>query len=313
MIVTVVIPCYNVSRHIGNVIQSIPDEINWIIAVDDKSNDGTLSILNEIAKDNKRLIVMSHETNGGVGAAMITGYIKSIELNSTITVKMDGDGQMDPMYISNLLAPIQKGTADFSKGNRFKDLKALQAMPLARRLGNLGLSFLIKVASGYWNVFDPTNGFTAINNDIIKNIDLNKLSKRYFFESSLLIEIYYANAVVKDVTMKANYGDEVSSLSLTKTLFEFPPKLLYATLKRIVLKYFLFDFNIASLYIIFGIPLFSWGLIYGIINYIYYSQSFIPAPTGTILIPTLAIILGFQLLLSALSYDVNNYPKKENL
>ena len=312
MIISVVIPCYNVSRHINNVINTLPNEIDWIIAVNDSSKDNTASILLELAKTNNRLLVLDHIENQGVGAAMITGYKKSIELGSDITIKIDGDGQMDPRYITDLIIPLQSGSADYTKGNRFKDLKALKAMPIARRIGNLGLSFLIKAASGYWNIFDPTNGFTAINTEVLKNIDFDKISKRYFFESSFLIEIYYANAVVKDIPMKANYGNEISGLSITKTFFEFPPKLFYAAARRIILKYFLFDFNIASLYILFGLPLFTWGLIFGVDNYIYYSKSFTPAPTGTILIPTLSIILGFQLLLSAVSYDVNNYPKKEN-
>jgi glycosyltransferase involved in cell wall biosynthesis len=301
-----------VSLHIAEVISGLPEEIDWIITVNDCSIDNTGSILFEISKENNKVLVLNHEVNMGVGGAMITGYKKSIELNSDITIKIDGDGQMDPIYLSSLLKPIKLGTADFTKGNRFKDLKALKKMPLSRRLGNLGLSFLIKVASGYWNIFDPTNGYTAIRNEILLNIDFNKISKRYFFESSLLIELYYTGAVVKDIPMKAKYGNESSGLSLPKTLIEFPPKLLYATIKRIVLKYFLFDFNIASVYILFGVPLLLWGLIYGIINFYYYSQSFTPAPTGTILIPTLSIILGFQLLLSAISFDINNYPKKEN-
>ena len=185
-------------------------------------------------------------------------------------------------------------------------------MPAFRRFGNLGFSFLIKAASGYWNVFDPTNGFIAINKIALLNLNLNKIHKRYFFESSMLIELYYANAVICEVPMKAQYGDEISGLSVSRTLFEFPPKLTYAFIRRIVLKYFLFDFNIASLYILFGFPLFIFGMVYGITNYIKYASSHTPAPTGTVVIPTLLIILGFQLLLSAANYDIGNYPKKSN-
>jgi hypothetical protein len=183
-------------------------------------------------------------------------------------------------------------------------------MPIARRFGNLGMSFLIKAASGYWNIYDPNNGFTAIKNETLKNIDLNKIHKRYFFESSMLIELYHANAVVQDVSMKARYGNEVSGLSITKTLFEFPPKLLIAFLKRILLKYFLFEFNIASIYILFGFPLFIGGVVFGIFNFIKYANLHSGAPTGTVVIPSLLIILGFQLLLSAVSFDISNYPRK---
>ncbi len=310
MIVTVVIPCYNVASHIENVIRDLPAEISWIIVVNDGSADDTDKILLRLEQEHKRIVYIRHETNQGVGGAMITGYKKSMELNADITIKIDGDGQMDISYIRELIQPIKEDKADFTKGNRFRDLNALRKMPLVRRFGNLGLSFLIKAASGYWNIFDPNNGFTAIKNETLKNINLKKIHKRYFFESSMLIELYHANAVVQDVPMKARYGNEVSGLSVTRTLFEFPSKLFTAFIKRIALKYFLFEFNIASVYILFGVPLFLAGTIYGIINFVKYGSSHIAAPTGTVVIPTLLIILGFQLLLSAADYDNGNYPKK---
>ena len=126
----------------------------------------------------------------------------------------------------------------------------------------------------------------------------------------MLIELYYSNAVIEEIPMKARYGDEQSQLSVTRTLFEFPPKLMKAFFKRIILKYFLFDFNIASLYLLFGVPFMVIGTVYGVTNFIAYSQHHVGAPTGTVVIPTLLIILGFQLLLSAISYDITNYPKK---
>jgi len=310
MTVAVVIPCYNVARHIKEVICNIPPEISWIIAVNDCSKDDTGNILATLQQENKRVVFINHEQNKGVGGAMLTGFQKSIELNCDITMKMDGDGQMDPFYIPLLLKPIKNDRADFTKGNRFRDLSALRKMPLIRRIGNLGLSFMIKGASGYWNIFDPNNGFFAIKNETLKNIDFKKIHNRYFFESSMLIELYHANAVVQDVPMKARYGDEKSGLSITKTLFEFPPRLFIAFIKRIALKYFLFEFNIASVYILFGLPLFLLGAVYGVVNFIKYGSSHVPAPTGTVVIPTLLIILGFQLLLSAVNYDVTNYPKK---
>ncbi len=310
MIVTVVIPCYNVASHIENVIRDLPAEISWIIVVNDGSADDTDKILLRLEQEHKRIVYIRHETNQGVGGAMITGYKKSMELNADITIKIDGDGQMDISYIRELIQPIKEDKADFTKGNRFRDLNALRKMPLVRRFGNLGLSFLIKAASGYWNIFDPNNGFTAIKNETLKNINLKKIHKRYFFESSMLIELYHANAVVQDVPMKARYGNEVSGLSVTRTLFEFPSKLFTAFIKRIAVKYFLFEFNIASVYILFGVPLFLAGTIYGIINFVKYGSSHIAAPTGTVVIPTLLIILGFQLLLSAANYDIGNYPKK---
>lgn len=311
-VISVVIPCYNVAKHIEEVTRNIPPSISYIITVNDCSKDDTERILLRLANENKKIIYIRHEVNQGVGGAMLTGYKKSIELNADITIKMDGDGQMDVAYIPTLIKPLIDDRADFSKGNRFRELKALQAMPISRRIGNLGLSFIIKAASGYWNIFDPTNGFTAVKNETLKNMNFNKIHKRYYFETSMLIELYYTNAVVVDIPMKAKYGDEVSGLSRTKTLFQFPPKLFLAFIRRIILKYFLFDFNIASIYTIFGLPLFAFGIYYGITNFLKYSRSHIGAPTGTVVIPTLLIILGFQLLLAAVSYDVTNYPKKNN-
>lgn len=310
MKVAIVIPCFNVSRSIEEVVRTLPDVVDWIITINDHSTDNTEQILQDLGKVNSRVIYVHHSENQGVGAAVISGYEKAVELGADIIVKMDGDGQMDPNYLSSLIKPIIEGKADFTKGNRFRDLQALREMPLVRRIGNLGLSFLIKAASGYWNIFDPTNGYSAIAKEKLKEINFKKISKRYFFESSLLIELYHTDAVVSDVSMKARYGDESSGLSASHAFFTFPPKLFRAFIRRIVLKYFLFDFNIASIYIILGIPLFLTGSLYGVINFFRYASHDVPAPTGTVVIPALLIILGFQLLLSAAEYDLNNYPKR---
>lgn len=308
--IAVVIPCYNVSKHIEAVVNDLPNDISYIITVNDCSADNTLSVLENLAKLNTKLQVVNHLVNQGVGGAMISGYKKSLELGSDITIKMDGDGQMTAANIPKLIRPLIEGKADFTKGNRFRDLKALKSMPLVRRIGNLGLSFLIKAASGYWNIFDPTNGFTAIKNEVLSEVNFDKLHKRYYFETSMIAELYFSNAVILDVPMKAFYGDEVSGLSSTQSLFEFPPKLFVTFLRRIVLKYFLIDFNLGSLYLLTGIPMFLYGIIFGLIKFEQYDKLGVGAPTGTVILPTLFIILGFQVLLAGLAFDVNNYPKR---
>lgn len=310
MKICVVIPCFNVSSHIAKVIEGLPDDVSFVVAVNDCSTDDTHRALTDLAKGNPKIIVIDHAVNQGVGGSMITGYKKSLELGADITVKMDGDGQMDPSYIASLVQPIIDDRADFVKGNRFRDFRALRSMPIVRRIGNLGLSFLIKAASGYWNIFDPTNGFTAIRNETLAGVNFNKLHKRYYFETSMIIELYFCNAVIQDMPMRAKYGNEVSGLSSAKTLFEFPPKLLFAFIRRIFLKYLFFDFNIGSVYILTGAPTFSYGFFFGVIKFEQYAGQGIAAPTGTVILPTLLIILGFQLLLSGLTYDVNNYPKR---
>lgn len=308
--IAIIIPCYKVANHIEKVVESIPNHINYIIAVNDCSPDSTDALLKEIANKNQRLVYIKHEINLGVGGAMISGFKKAFELEVDIVVKIDGDGQMDLKYLPQFLEPLINNSADFTKGNRFKNYKTLKKMPIVRRVGNLGLSFLTKAASGYWNIFDPANGYLAIKTEKLKDFDFKNLHKRYFFESSLLIEAYNYDTTIKDIPIDSLYGNEVSNLSITKVLFEFPPKLVRAFLKRIILKYFLNDFNIASVYILFGLPIFSLGFIYGIVNFIHYVKINTVAPTGTVVIPTLMITLGFQLLLSFINFDINNYPKK---
>ena len=310
--IAVVIPCFNVGPHIATVIRALAPEIAWIIAVDDCSADDTANILRELQQENAKIVYLRHERNQGVGGAMLSGFRKSLELNSAVTVKVDGDNQMDSAYIPQLLRPILQRAADYTKGNRFRDFQALKQMPVIRRIGNLGLSFCIKAASGYWNIFDPTNGFIAISNEMLRTINFGRIHRRFFLESSMLIELYHANCVIQEIPMKARYGFETSTLSIAKTLIGFPPRLLFALLRRIILRYYLFDFNVASVYILCGLPLFLFGALYGLVNFIKYGSSHVSAPTGTVVIPTLLIILGFQLLLAAISFDVANYPKKKD-
>jgi dolichol-phosphate mannosyltransferase len=311
MTVAVVIPCYNVAEHIEQVIRALPADISYIVTVNDCSVDETERLLLQLQQENAKIIYLKHERNQGVGGAMLTGFRKSLELDAAVTIKLDGDNQMDPSYIPQLIKPLAENKADYTKGNRFRDFQALKQMPMIRRIGNLVLGFLIKVASGYWNIFDPTNGFVAISNAMLRTIDFERIHKRFFFESSMLIELYHANAVIKEIPMKARYGLETSTLSVTRTVIGFPPRLLFALLRRIVLRYYLFDFNIASAYILCGLPLFIFGWLFGLMKFVQYANSHIRAPTGTVVIPTLLIILGFQLLLSAVNYDVTNYPKRK--
>lgn len=184
-------------------------------------------------------------------------------------------------------------------------------MPLIRRIGNLGLSFLIKAATGYWHNFDPTNGFLALKADVVKKLNFNNLANRYYFETSLLSQLYFEKAAIKDIAMPAIYGEEKSSMKIWQMPFVFGARLTNTFIKRIVKEYFLYDFNIGSVYLLFGFPLFMFGIIFGIIEWIYYASINTFAPTGTIMIVTLSIILGFQLILQAIQYDIINAPKAQ--
>ena len=308
MNIAVVVPAYKVKSHIENVVKAMPLFVNNIIVVDDKCPQETGSFIEELNLE--KVIVIFHKYNQGVGGAVVTGYKKALELNSDIVVKVDGDGQMNPANISKLIQPIIDNKADYTKGNRFVDLKALKQMPKVRLFGNSVLSFLVKVTSGYWDIMDPTNGFTAISKDTILGLELEKLSKRFFFESDMLINLNIQNYVVKDVSFSAKYEDEESSLSVTKVLFDFPSKLFKGLLKRIFYKYYIYDFNMASIYMLLGFPLFMFGIIFGSISWYSSFTTGVLASTGSIMIAVLPIILGVQFLLQAISIDIENLPEK---
>ena len=237
MKIGVVIPAYKVLNQIRGVILSIPSTIDHIIVVDDKCPQ--LSGKEVQKAGDKRIEVLFHERNTGVGGAMATGYKKALELACDIVIKIDGDGQMDPSFIDKLVAPLLEGEADYSKGNRFKDFDALRSMPKIRLFGNSALSFLLKIDSGYWNVMDPTNGYTAISAQTLKRLELDTISKRYFFESDMLIHLNIINAVVKDMSIPTKYRDEKSSLHVGEALIKFPFKLMTGFAKRVFLKYFI--------------------------------------------------------------------------
>ena len=306
----VVIPAYRTEKEILAVLQGIPTFIRHIIVVDDASPDSSADLVTAAAKKNRRIVLVRHEKNQGVGGAMVTGFKKALELGAEVVIKLDGDGQMDTHYIPALITPLIAGEADYAKGNRFRDFSALRQMPFVRRIGNLGLSFLTKAATGYWNIFDPTNGYFAIRADVLAQLPLDQIDKGYYFETSMLSRLYLLDAFVQDVTIPARYRNEVSSLSIHRVLFEFPFKLTRTLIKRIILKYFIFDFSMMSIYLLTGIPLLLFGLIFGITKWIQYAELGIAAPTGTVILPTLSVILAIQILLSAIEIDLNAAPRK---
>ncbi|MEN9562166.1 MAG: hypothetical protein RIR73_410 [Chloroflexota bacterium] len=308
--IAVVIPVYRAENEIRSVLLGIPRFVRHIIVVDDASPDSCADLVSSAAKKDKRIILIRHEKNQGVGGAMVSGFKQALALGTEIVIKVDGDGQMDPHYIPALITPLITGEADYAKGNRFRDFDALRQMPIVRRIGNLGLSFLTKAATGYWNIFDPTNGFFAIRAEMLAQLPLDHIDKSYYFETSMLSRLYLRDAFVQDVTIPARYGNEVSSLSIKRVLFEFPYKLTRTLIKRIILKYFIFDFSMMSIYLLTGIPLLLFGLIFGITKWIQYAELGIAAPTGTVILPTLSVILAIQILLSAIEIDLNATPRK---
>jgi glycosyltransferase involved in cell wall biosynthesis len=308
----VVIPTYNVIDQITDVVLSVHalDFIDYIIVIDDKCPFLSGHKIEALALNN--VIVVYHEKNCGVGGAVISGYRKALELDCEIIVKIDGDGQMDASLIGKFIEPLLKGDADYVKGNRFNDFKSLKTMPAIRLFGNSLLSFLVKAASGYWNIMDPTNGYTAIHANILQRLNLGKISNRYFFESDMLINLNVLNAVVKDIDIHTIYGREKSSLRITDALLHFPPKLLSGLLKRIFLKYFLYDFNMASVYILVGLPIFIISTIFGIYEWTDSILTGTIKTPGTIMLVALPIIVSFQMLMQAIQIDISSVPRKDS-
>ena len=306
--IAAVIPCYRVEKEIQSVLQAVPPYIKQVIVVDDASPDSTMDLVTASAQNDDRILLIRHPSNLGVGGAMVTGYRKALEMEAQIVVKIDGDGQMDLDHLPLLLTPLIEGRADYTKGNRFRDFKSLQKMPFIRRVGNMGLGFLAKAATGYWHMFDPTNGFNAVRSDVLAQLPLDKIDRTYYFETSMLANLYLIGAVVKDVPMPARYQGEVSSLLVHRILFEFPSRLIATFIRRLVLKNFIYDFSMGSIYLLTGLPLLIFGLVFGIYKWIQYASVGIPAPTGTVMIPTLSVLLGIQLLLSAIEIDLRSVP-----
>jgi len=304
--IAVVIPAYRVADQIADLIARIPSAVRHIVVVDDASPDHLQQVLGEI-KD-ERLIVIHHEVNQGVGGAMKTGFARALELDTEIVMKIDGDGQMDPRLIPQFVEPIAAGRADFTKGNRFADWLHVKKMPLLRRLGNVALSFLAKIASGYWNLFDPCNGYLAIRSKLLRMMMGRRLDNGYFFEISMLCEAYFVRAVLEDVPMEPLYGNEKSSLNPGKTVLAFTPRLASRTFYRMAMSYLLRDFNMVTVFAASGIPLFLFGMAWSIYHWLQSYQESQLASTGTVMIGVLPIILGFQLILQAIVLDIQNEP-----
>jgi dolichol-phosphate mannosyltransferase len=305
--IAVIIPCYRVRRHILEVLSGIPASVSKVYVVDDACPEQTGQYVLEHSQD-PRVQVLFHPQNLGVGGATLSGYKAAYEAGVDILVKVDGDGQMDLILLPSLIEPIISGQADYCKGNRFFDPHYLTAMPRVRILGNLVLSFAAKLSSGYWDVMDPTNGYTALAAPIYPLLNAERIEQRYFFESDMLFRLGLVQAVVRDVPMRPKYGNEASSLSLAKTIVEFPLMHVSRILKRIVYHYFVRDFNIGSVQLVVGLILTLFGVTFGAIKW-YRLAGVAPATSGTVMLAALPIIVGFQSLLAALQFDILRIPR----
>ena len=307
--VAVIIPCFRVERDIAGVLADIPSFVAAVYCVDDQSPDRTASIIEAAQQRDPRIRLLRHTRNQGVGGAMITGYRAALKDGMRIMVKLDGDGQMSPNLIASIIKPILLDEADYVKGNRFYNVDDVRSMPKIRLFGNIVLSIMTKLSSGYYSIFDPTNGFTAIHAEVLSILPLDKISRRYFFESDMLFRLYIIRAVVKDMSMQAVYAGETSSLRISRIFGTFFWGHMRNIFKRIFYSYFLRDFNQVSIGILLGLPLLIFGVAFGSYEFVDSVSRNVQATPGTVMFGALPIILGCQFLLSAWQMDIANVPR----
>jgi glycosyltransferase involved in cell wall biosynthesis len=303
--VAVVVPAHNEEKLIARTISTVPDFVDDIVVVDDASTDETTQRAK--ATGDQRLHLVEHELNTGVGGSIIDGHKRALELGADIDVVMAGDAQMDPHYLPSLLDPIVDSGYGFTKANRFYSRQALVGMPIIRVIGSIVLSFATKLASGYWNLFDPQNGYTAITRESLSRIDLNRVARRYSFENDLLISLGIAGVRAKDVPIPGVYGDEVSGMRLHKVIPEISRLLFMGFWRRIFMKYVLMSFSPIALLLFTGMFLCLFGLAVGI-----WALAVTPsgvAPTaGTVLLSAGPLLVGINMLVHALSLDIQQTP-----
>lgn len=307
--IAVVIPCYKVSRLVGGVIAAVPQSVERIYCVDDACPEGSGEWIRLNIAD-PRVTVLRHDVNQGVGGAVMTGYRQALADGLDIAVKIDGDGQMDPALVPRFVMPIVAGFADYTKGNRFYRIHGLHGMPKARLFGNAVLSFMTKISTGYWNIFDPTNGYTAISTAVINELPLDGIAKRYFFETDMLYHLSIIRGVVEDIPMDAKYADEESNLRIGKILVPFLRGHIRNSIRRFLYNYLIRDFSVASVQVLIGVPLLVFGLGFGVIEWAWSSRANRFASAGSVMLAALPIIIGLQLLLSAVGYDMANVPRR---
>lgn len=263
--IAVIVPAFNEERLIGKVLSTIPGFIDQIIVVDDASTDRTGEVVKDHQKENSRIIYIRHNSNEGVGRAIVTGYKWARDHEIDISVVMAGDAQMDPKDLPGLLDPVVEGKIDYAKGNRLFTGKAWKIIPKTRYLGNGVLSFLTKIASGYWHVADSQSGYTAITLEALRAIDLDTIYKRYGMPNDLLVKLNVYNFRVQDVPVTPVYGiGERSGIKIYKVVFTLSFLLMKLFLWRLKEKYIIRDFHPLVLFYAMGFFLTPIGIGFGL-------------------------------------------------
>jgi glycosyltransferase involved in cell wall biosynthesis len=303
--VAVIVPAHNEEQLIGRTITTVPACVDLIVLIDDASTDETVK--RALETGDPRLNIIEHEVNTGVGGAIIDGHKRALELGADVNVVMAGDAQMNPAYLPALLDPITDHGYGFTKANRFYSRQALAGMPALRVFGSIVLSFATKLASGYWNLFDPQNGYTAVTREALNRIDLDRIARRYSFENDLLISLGIANVRAKDVPIPGVYGEEVSGMRLARVVPEISRLLFTGFWRRILLKYVLMSFSPIALLLITGLFLCLAGAALGIWAIVVTPNDAAPS-AGTVLLAAGPLLVGINMLVHALALDIQQSP-----
>ncbi len=299
--IAVVVPAYNEEELISNTIESIPEYVDCIYVIDDGSKDQTARIVSEFP--DPRVVLIRHQKNSGVGAAIITGYKQAFVDGMDVVAVMAGDNQMDPEQLPYLLAPIIEGRADYTKGNRLISPEYRKGMSKWRFAGNAVLTFLTKIACGYWQITDPQNGYTAISRDALERINLDDLYPYYGYCNDLLVKLNVYNFRVMDVVMPARYGREKSKIRYSKYISKVSRMLLRNFFWRLKMKYVVLSFHPLVLFYLLGMALTPPGLLLGL--WIVYQKIYhLPVSQNFPLLSVFLTIMGIQFLLFAMLFDM---------
>jgi glycosyltransferase involved in cell wall biosynthesis len=307
--ISAVVPAYKEELMIATVIETMPAFVDHIVIVDDCSPDATSDVVR--ASTDPRVHLIRHEVNQGVGGAIITGHKTAIALGSEINVIMAGDAQMDPAYLPALLDKVTDEGYGFAKANRFFAPESFEGMPRYRVFGNIVLSFMTKLASGYWHLFDPQNGYTAVRTEVLERVPLDHVARRYSFENDLLIHLNILQVPAVDVPVPAVYGDEVSSIKLRTVIPELMNMLLKGFWRRIWYRYVLWSFSPIALLLFMGLLLFGFGIAVAIWVCFQVASSVV-ATAATVMLAALPLMIGTQMLISALQLDIQASPSTPN-
>ena len=302
--VAVVVPAYDEETLLPVTLAGIPAFVDRIYVVDDASADATVERVRALRLDRVEVIV--HERNGGVGAAIVTGYQRAVEERIDVTAVMAADNQMDPADLLSLVEPVARGEVDYAKANRLFTGQAWELIPHHRYLGNAVLSMLTKIASGYWHIADSQSGYTAIALPVLERLDLHRLYPRYGFPNDLLVHLNVWNARVRDFPQKPVYGvGERSGMKISRVIPTISWLLLRAFFWRLRVKYVIRDFHPLVFFYLFGMLMTVAGVGLGIALIVLRSLGEgITAATGVL--DAILLIFGAQFTLFAMWFDMES-------